>query len=291
MAKTRAPAGKTPGRAKGARRAPGAAPVRTAASTTTVEGSGGDPNFMTSLARGLAVIRAFSQQRKKLSIAQISRQTGIPRAAVRRCLHTLTRLGYVTIGERDFSLSPKILTLGHAYLSSTPLSASAQPFLDRVASAVHESCSVTILEEDEILYVARSASTSRIMSVDLSIGSRLPAYCTSMGRVLLASLSPAELAAYLGRVKLRPFTQFTLISRDKLTKALETVRESGYSIVDQELEIGLRSIAVPVNDASGKTVAAINIGAQASRASSRQMEQQFLPHLRAAARELGMLLA
>ena len=129
------------------------------------------------------------------------------------------------------------------------------------------------------------------MSVDLSIGSRLPAYCTSMGRVLLASLPPAELAAYHGRVKLRPFTQFTLTSRDKLTKALETVREEGYSIVDQELEIGLRSIAVPINDASGRTVAAINIGAQASRASSRQMEQQFLAHLQAAARELGMLLA
>jgi IclR family pca regulon transcriptional regulator len=291
MAKTQAVAGKTPARTKDARRVPRAGSVRAAASPAAVEDSGGDPNFMTSLARGLAVMRAFSQQRKKLSIAQISHQTGIPRAAVRRCLHTLARLGYVTIDERDFALSPKILTLGHAYLSSTPLSASAQPFLDRVTGAVHESCSVTILEEDEILYVARSAATSRIMSVDLSIGSRLPAYCTSMGRVLLASLPPAELAAYFGRVKLRPFTQFTLTSRDKLTKAVESVREHGYSIVDQELEIGLRSIAVPVNDASGKTVAAINIGAQASRASSRQMEQQFLPHLQAAARELGMLLA
>jgi IclR family pca regulon transcriptional regulator len=291
MAKTQAAAGKTPARTKDVRRAPRAASVRATASAAAVEGSDGDPNFMTSLARGLAVVRAFSQQRKKLSIAQISHQTGIPRAAVRRCLHTLARLGYVTIDERDFALSPKVLTLGHAYLSSTPLSASAQPFLDRVSAAVHESCSVTILEEDEILYVARSAATTRIMSVDLSIGSRLPAYCTSMGRVLLASLASAELTAYFGRVKLRPFTQFTLTSRDKLTKAMETVREHGYSIVDQELEIGLRSIAVPVNDASGKTVAAINIGAQASRASSRQMEQQFLPHLRAAARELGMLLA
>ena len=134
-----------------------------------LEVADGDPNFMTSLARGLAVIRAFSQQRKKLSIAHVSHQTGIPRAAVRRCLHTLARLGYVTIDERDFALSPKILTLGHAYLSSTPLSASAQPLLDRVAATVHESCSMTILEDDAILYVARSAATIRIMSVDLSI--------------------------------------------------------------------------------------------------------------------------
>ena len=261
-----------------------------AAPAPVVDAADGDPNFMTSLARGLAVIRAFSQHRKKLSIAQISHQTGIPRAAVRRCLHTLTRLGYVNVDARDFSLSPKILTLGHAYLSSTPLSASAQPTLDRVAAAVHESCSITILEEDEILYVARSAATTRIMSVDLSIGSRLPAYCTSMGRVLLASLSAAELAAYLGRVKLAAFTQHTITSRDKLHKALDAVRHNGFSIVDQELEVGLRSIAVPVHDGTGKAVAAVNIGAQASRASAKQMEQQFLPHLQAAARELGMLL-
>ena len=255
-----------------------------------IAGLGGDPNFMTSLARGLAVIRAFSQQRKKLSIAQVSHRTGIPRAAVRRCLYTLIRLGYVTSEERDFWLSPKILTLGHAYLSSTPLSVSAQPFLDRVADAVRESCSVAVLDEDEILYVARS-STTRIMSVDLSIGSRLPAYCTSMGRVLLAALSPSELAAYLARVKLKPFTASTVISRDKLGQLLDKVRQDDYSIVDQELEIGLRSIAVPVKDTTGRTVAAMNIGAQATRASARDMEARFLPALREASHEFGMLLS
>jgi len=149
---------------------------------------------------------------------------------------------------------------------------------------------MTILEDDEILYVARSAATIRIMSVDLSIGSRLPAYCTSMGRVLLASLAPGELAAHFERVKPVAYTQFTLTSRDKLAKAIDTVREQGYSIVDQELEIGLRSIAVPVFDASGKAVAAINIGAQASRASARHMQLEFLPPLRAAARDLSLLL-
>jgi IclR family transcriptional regulator, pca regulon regulatory protein len=297
MTKTRTTtASGSPGASKREKRA-GAASVAAAAGAknlprpgVTAESADGDPNFMTSLSRGLAVIRAFSQHRKKLSIAQISHHTGIPRAAVRRCLHTLARLGYVDFDQRDFALSPKILTLGHAYLSSTPLSASAQPLLDRVAAEVHESCSITILEEDEILYVARSAATSRIMSVDLAIGSRLPAYCTSMGRVLLAHLPAPELAAYFARVELRPYTQFTLTSRERLGKVLDGVRSDGYSIVDQELEIGLRSIAVPVTDASGRAVAAMNIGAQASRASARHMEQQFLPALRDAARDLGLLL-
>ena len=287
MGKARVAAEKSIRPSRHRRRAGSAHRTSPAASTPD---PGSDPDFMSSLARGLAVMRAFSHERRKLSIAQISRQTDIPRAAVRRCLHTLARLGYVTVEQRDFSLSPKVLTLGHAYLSSTPLSASAQPFLDRVANAVHESCSVAILADDEILYVGRSAATTRIMSVDLSVGSRLPAYCTSMGRVLLASLSPSELAAFLGRVRLLPFTPHTLTSREKLVRVLDGVREDGYSIVDQELEIGLRSIAVPVTNASGKIMAAMNIGAQATRATFRHMEQQFLPRLRAAARELGLVL-
>lgn len=251
----------------------------------------GDPNFMTSLARGLAVIRAFSQQRRRLSIAQLSHKTGIPRAAVRRCLYTLAQLGYVTSDDgRNFSLRPKILAIGHAYLSSTPLAASAQPLLDRVSSTVHEACSIAILEGDEILYIARSSTTARIMSVDLSIGSRLPAYCTSMGRVLLASLPPPELDAYLSRVELRAFTNRTITSRSRLLQTLEAVRHDGCAIVDEELEIGLRSIAVPVKNASGVVVAAMNVGAQAARVTAREMEAKFLPHLRAAAHELGTLL-
>jgi len=292
MAKAKSAPGKATGSgAKELRTAPPNAESAITTPAAEIEELGGDPNFMTSLARGLAVIRAFSQQRKRLSIANISNKTGIPRAAVRRCLYTLARLGYVTADERDFSLNPKILTLGHAYLSSTPLSASAQPFLDRIANAVHESCSVAILDEDEILYVARSATTSRIMSVDLSIGSRLPAYCTSMGRVMLAGLSPSQLGAYLSRVKLQPFTVHTMTSRDKLLQALEKVRQDGYAIVDQELEIGLRSVAVPVKDISGKVVAAMNIGAQASRVPVSEMKSKFLAHLATAAAELGLLLS
>jgi IclR family pca regulon transcriptional regulator len=156
----------------------------------------GDPNFMTSLARGLAVIKAFTEQRRKLTIAQVSQRTGIPRAAARRCLYTLHQMGYVDADKHTYALRPKILALGHAYLSSTPLAVSAQPVLDRVRSALNESCSLAILDGDDILYLARSAA-SRIIAVQLNVGSRLPAYCTAMGRTLLAHLSERDLDAYL----------------------------------------------------------------------------------------------
>jgi len=254
-------------------------------------GFAGDPNFMASLARGLAVIRAFTQQRRPLAIAQLSQRTGIPRAAVRRCLYTLSRLGYVASEDgRTYALRPRILTLGHAYLSSTPIVNAVQPLLDQITSTVHESSSMSVLEGDEILYIARSSTTRRVMSIDLGIGSRLPAYCTSMGRVLLAGLSAAELDAYLGRVKLAKLTSRTVSEPAELRTVLAAVRRDGFAIVDQELEIGLRSISVPVSDPSARVVAAINVGTQSSRVSVAEMETKFLPPLRAAAHELGLLL-
>ncbi|MEO8345705.1 MAG: IclR family transcriptional regulator C-terminal domain-containing protein [Betaproteobacteria bacterium] len=256
-----------------------------------IETWSGDPNFMASLARGIAVIRAFTQQKRRLTISQLSQRTGIPRAAVRRCLYTLAQLGYVNVNEgKDFSLSPRILSLGHAYLSSTPLSSAAQPLLDMVSDILHESSSIALLEGDEILYVARSSTNRRIMSVDLGIGTRLPAYCTSMGRVLLAYLATAEQDAYLDRVKLVRHTPRTITTSDKLRRELEAVRRAGFAIVDQELEIGLRSIAVPVRDQAGAVVAAMNIGTHASRVTLAEMEKSFLPQLAAAANELGTLL-
>jgi IclR family transcriptional regulator, pca regulon regulatory protein len=262
-----------------------------AASTTsdTIAALSGDPNFMTSLARGLAVIRGFSQQRRKLSIAQLSLRTGIPRAAVRRCLYTLAKLGYVGAEDGTFALRPQILALGHAYLSSVPLVMAAQPILDQVSAATHESCSLAILDGDEILYVARSSSGKRIMSIDLGVGSRLPAHCTSMGRVLLAHLPDDELAGYLRRVKLAPYTNRTIVSKEQLARTVAGVRRAGFAIVDQELEIGLRSIAVPVQDYRGRVAAAINISVQAARVSIAEMEKVFLPPLHKAADELGML--
>jgi IclR family pca regulon transcriptional regulator len=249
-----------------------------------------DPNFMTSLARGLSVIQAFSQQRRVLTISQVSQRTGIPRAAVRRCLHTLGKLGFVSAEDgRNFSLRPRILALGHAYLSSTPLASAAQPVLRHISNTLNESSSVAILDGDEILYIVR-ASTSRIMTIDLHVGSRLPAYCTSMGRVLLSHLPSADVDAYLERVKLVQHTPRTIISREGLREALESVRHNGYAINDQELEIGLRSIAVPIFAPGSRVVAALNVGVQAARISVAEMESRFLPVLREGAYELGLLL-
>ncbi len=248
-----------------------------------------DPDFMTSLARGLAVIRTFSDSRKPQTIAQISQQTGIPRAAVRRCLHTLRKLGYIGAELSNFTLQPKILTLGYAYLASTPLTVSAQPCLDAISRALNQSCSLAVLDEDAVLYVARSAS-ARFMSVSLSAGSRLPAYCTSLGRVLLAEFPVAEREQYLARVSLDAMTANTITNPDTLRERLEQVRRDGYAINNEELELGLRSIAVPVRGASGRVVAALNVGAQAALVTPQQMRKQFLPVLRQGAQELAALL-
>jgi len=248
-----------------------------------------DPSFMTSLARGLAVIKAFSDHRRAMTIAQISHKTGIPRAAVRRCLHTLKQLGYAGSEANNFFLKPKILMLGYSYLSSTPLTVSAQPCLNQVSQKLGESCSLAVFEQDEVLYISRS-QTARVMSIALNAGSRLPAYCTSLGRVMLAALPPEELNAYLARVSLRPFTDRTVVSEERLREILAETLRQGFTIVEEELEIGLRSIAVPVRGATGSVMAAINVGAQATRVSRAQMEQTFLPVLLNAATELSMLL-
>jgi len=288
------PSGKSPetsahAKRSAAKRSEGATALTAAGE---IQALSGDPNFMTSLARGLTVIRAFSQHRHRQSIAQLSHRTGIPRAAVRRCLYTLQKLGYVAVDEgRAYALRPQILALGHAYLSSAPLATSAQPLLNQVSEAIHESCSMAVLDGEDILYVARSSASTRIMSIDLGIGSRLPAFCTSMGRVLLAGLSSNELGAYLRRMKFVPYTNRTIVTRDQLKAALDTARAAGFAVVDQELEIGLRSIAVPVADRGDRVAAAINVSVQAGRMSLAQMQATLLLPLRAAARELGMLLS
>jgi IclR family pca regulon transcriptional regulator len=249
-----------------------------------IDAQSGDPNFMTSLARGLAVLSAFDEQQPRSTIGQVSARTGIPRAAVRRCLYTLERLGYVEGGPL-FELTPKVLTLGHAQLAALPLARGAQAVLDRCRDALQESCSLGKLEGDELVYIARSERV-RIMSVALHVGSRLPAYCTSMGRVLLAQLSEAGLDAYLARSVLEPRTARTITSKQRLRELIASVRRAQYAVVDQELELGLRSIAVPVFDAKGRVIAALNAGTPSARVPLKELIQRFLPALRAAAEEL-----
>jgi IclR family pca regulon transcriptional regulator len=250
----------------------------------------GDPNFMTSLARGLVVIQAFTQQAPQMTISQLSLKTGLSRAAVRRCLYTLTKLGFA--GAEDgtrYGLRPRMLTLSNTYTASNALSTSAQPILERMSATFHESFSVATLDGDDIVYIART-SVSRVMSVDLHIGSRLPAYCTSMGRVLLAHLPSDQLEQYLSRVVLTPHTTRTVTTTDKLVMLLRNVRRNGYALVDQEYEVGLRSLAVPVYAPSGRVMATINLSGSAPRMPVYDMQTRFLPHLRNAANELGTLL-
>lgn len=266
------------------------APPIIASPAKRIEAFTGDPNFMTSLARGLAVIHAFQERKRHLTIAQISHRTEIPRAAVRRCLHTLMKLGYVTTDGRTYSLLPKVLTLGHAYLSSTPLAVTAQPILDRLSEQLHEACSMATMEGDEILYIARSATPQRLIWVDLSVGSRLPAYCTSMGRILLAALDDAALEEYIEHAELQVKTSRTVSTPEALRASIEAIRRQGWVIIDQELEVGLRSLAVPVRDSAGQVLAALNVGTHAGRVSRHELEQRFLPPLLEASRELSARL-
>lgn len=251
----------------------------------------GDPNFMTSLARGLEVIQAFTPQRRVLSISQISQKTGIPRAAVRRCLYTLGKLGFVYAEDgKNFQLRPRILSLGHAWLASTPLAKSAQPVLRQLSEMLNESCSIAILDGDDILYIAR-ASSSRIMTIDLDIGSRLPAWSTSMGRVLLSHLPEEQLNDTLARAHMIRYTPQTLGSVSELKEELKRVRQQGYALNDQELEMGLRSIAVPLFNPQGGVEAALNVGVHAGQVPAQELRERVLPQLQAAARELSLLIS
>jgi IclR family pca regulon transcriptional regulator len=240
------------------------------------------PHFVQSLERGLAVIRAFDEHNPELTLSDVARRTGLTRAAARRFLLTLADLGYVRTDERWFTLSPRILELGYAYLSSLSLPEVAEPHLERLVAEVHESSSVSVLDGEDIVYVAR-VPTARIMTVSINVGTRFPAYATSMGRVLLSTLPEEELDAYLERVELRPLSPRTVTSRDALRAALDKVREQGWALVDQELEEGLRSIAAPIRDRSGDTIAAVNLSAHASRLTIEAARRGMVPALLATA--------
>lgn len=247
-----------------------------------------DPDFMESLARGLEVLRCFGKEQRPLTIAQVSRMTGFSRPSAGRCLHKLQLLGYVAREGQVYSLRPKILSFGHAYLVGSPLAARAQEPLERLRDEIEESCSVGVLEEDEVYYVAR-APTKRIMSIALQVGSRLPLYCTSMGRVLLSGLSRADQEAYLGRTPLEPFTDRTETEPARLLEIFGRVASDGFALVDEELEVGLRSIAVPIRRGE-KVVAALNIGTQAARIPAFELSSRYRMALDRVARELEFLL-
>jgi IclR family pca regulon transcriptional regulator len=247
-------------------------------------------HFVQSLERGLAVIRAFSAETPELTLSEVARETGLTRAAARRFLMTLADLGYVGTDGRRFSLTPRVLELGYAYLSSMTLPEVAEPHLERLVAETRESSSVSVLDGSDIVYVARVSAT-RIMRVAISVGTRFPAYATSMGRVLLAGLPADELDARLEASALRPLTRATLTSERALRAELTRVRAQGWALVDQELEEGLRAVAAPIRDRDGRVVAAINVSAHASRITPDGVRRELLPTLLATAARIEADLA
>ncbi|HXR72953.1 IclR family transcriptional regulator [Actinocrinis sp.] len=239
--------------------------------------------FVQSLDRGLAVIRAFDAEHPELTLSEVARTTGLTRAAARRFLLTLVELGYVRTDGRLFTLRPKILELGYAYLSSLSLPEIALPHLEQLVERVHESTSVSVLDGDEVVYVAR-VPTKRIMTVSISVGTRFPAYATSMGRVLLAWRSAEWLDGYLASARLKALTAHTLADSESLRAELAAVRERGWAMADQELEEGLRSVAAPIRDQSGQVAAAINVATNVSRTSADELIERIVPQLLATAR-------
>jgi IclR family pca regulon transcriptional regulator len=233
-------------------------------------------DYVQSLERGLSVIRAFDEDHREMALSEVARATGLTRAAARRFLLTLVKLGYVHSDNGRFSLRPRVLELGFAYLSSLTLPEVAQPHLEALVAKVNESSSISVLDDTEIVYVVR-VPTRRIMSITLAVGTRLPAYATSMGRVLLAALPEDELEERLARIEIQPLTKRTVADPDALRTLLAGVRRQGYALTDQELEDGLRSVAVPIHDASGTTVAALNVSVHASRATIPALRSDFLP--------------
>jgi len=250
-----------------------------------IDGEQRSGEYVQSLDRGLAVIRCFSERAPRLTIADVARETGLTRAAARRFLHTLERLGYVGQSDGRFYLRPRVLELGYAYLSSVSIAEIAQEHLVHLAERLHESCSASVLDGHDIVYIAR-AQTTRIMTIALAVGSRIPAYAASMGRVLLAGLPDAELEDYLRSAELRPLTGRTVTDPDKLLHVIQDTRRNGYAIIDQELEVGVRSAAAPVHDARGNVVAAINATAHASRVSLERLKKEFVPQVLETARAI-----
>jgi IclR family pca regulon transcriptional regulator len=233
-------------------------------------------DYVQSLERGLAVIRAFDADHRELALSEVARATGLTRAAARRFLLTLVRLGYVHFDNGRFSLRPRVLELGFAYLSSLSFAEVAQPHMEQLVAEVNESSSISVLDDTDVVYVVR-VPTRRIMTITIAVGTRLPAYATSMGRVLLAHLPPDDLDERLSRIDIEPLTPRTVKDLQALRRILDGVRKQGFAMVDQELEDGLRSAAVPIRDASGEVVAALNLSVHASRAGMQALRRDYLP--------------
>ena len=244
------------------------------------------PDFIQSLERGLTVINSFSRDHPVQTLSEVASRTGLTRATSRRVLLTLEELGYVDQRGRDFSLTPKVLDLGYSFLSSLRVVEVAQPSLERLVDEVHESSSMSVLDGSEIVYVAR-VPTTRIMTIALALGSRLPAYPTSMGRVLLAGLTEEDLEKYISSTRFERLTPNTVTDPDRFRSIIAKVRNDGYALVDQELEQGVRSIGAPIRNRREEVIAAMNVSCHASRFDVKTMRRELMPRLVETAAEIS----
>lgn len=240
-----------------------------------------------SLERGLAVIRIFDREHDQLTLSEVARLVDMTRATARRILLTLEHLGYLRFEGRRFSLTPKVLDIGFAYLSSLHLGEVAEPFMEELVSRTHESCSAATLDGNDIIYVAR-VPTKRIMSISVGVGTRLPAHATSMGRVLLAELPADQFEATLATAPLTAHTKQTIVDPATLRTEIARVRKQGWALVDQELEDGVRSVAAPVRDGRGSAIAALNVSGHAGRVSVETLRDELLPMLLETTRQISL---
>lgn len=246
-------------------------------------------SYVQSFARGLEVIRSFSGEAPSQTLTEVAERAGLTRAGARRILLTLQTLGYVVTDGRQFRLTPRILDLGFAYLSSMPIWNLAEPVMEALVEQVKESCSAAALDGTDIVYVMR-VPTHKIMRISLGVGSRLPAYCTAMGRMLLADLPDDEVLRRLAQSQVRALTKHTITDADALLAKVVQARKQGWCLVNQELEEGLIALAAPLVNRAGRTVAALNISGQVNRSTAKVMQETMLPALLAATKEMSRLL-
>ncbi len=248
-----------------------------------------DKEFMLTLAKGLAVLNSFGRDCPAMTLSQVAQRVDLSRATARRVLHTLVTLGYVDQHDRQFALSPRIMQLGFAYVSSQSWIDRAAPLMKALSERFHESCSAAILEGTEIIYVARIPAR-RIMSAAIAIGSRLPAFHSSMGRIQLGFLDDAEIWRRLKTVHIAPMTPATITDLQALYERVRDDYRQGFSIVDEELERGLRSIAVPIADRDGQCIGAINVSTHSTRTTRNELRENVLPELKAVAAQVSALV-
>lgn len=247
------------------------------------------PEFLEALARGLRVIQSFDRDRRQLSLSDVAKQVDLPRASVRRTLHTLVQLGFAETDGKLFRLTPRVLTLAGAYLLSNPIASILQPAVERLSAEINASCSTAVLDGDDVVMIVH-ASPSRILPLSAQVGFRLPAIASSLGRILLADFDDAELDAFLARIRPQKLTDQTIVDKKQLRRTILKARADGFSLADQEVEVGFRSISVALKRLDGRTIAALNIGLHTERGTPDFMQQTFLPKLRSLASELQQQL-